>query len=327
MSETLDAVVPQVMAGQRLDQVLAALFPQHSRSRLQQWLRAGQVCVVSDLAPPTWRPKDKVAGGERISIDTQLDARVAHDAPEALPLDIVFEDDAIIVIDKPAGLVVHPAAGHWAGTLLNALLHHSPQVADLPRAGIVHRLDKDTSGLLVVARTAAAHTSLVEQLQARVMGREYDAVVAGVMTGGGQVAAPLGRHALDRKRRAVTPAGKPALSHYRVIRRFRAHSHISVTLETGRTHQIRVHMAHIRYPVVGDPLYGGRPRLPPRCHPLLSSALTHFKRQALHAAKLAFTHPVSGAVLNFQAPMPADMTHLLNALAEDADAMAERGDH
>ncbi|MCW8958798.1 MAG: 23S rRNA pseudouridine(1911/1915/1917) synthase RluD, partial [Gammaproteobacteria bacterium] len=241
----LQAEVPETQAGRRLDQVLAELFPDYSRSRLQQWVKEGDVTVDGN----TMRPRDKLLGGEQIALTVRLEPDTTFE-PEPIELDIVYEDEAILIINKPAGLVVHPAAGNWQGTLLNALLHHHPGIATVPRAGIVHRLDKSTTGLLVVAKTIEAQTALVEQLQARSFTREYDAVVNGVLTGGGTVTAPIGRHPVDRKRMAVVRNGKPAVTHYRLAERFRAHTHIKVQLETGRTHQIRVHMAHQRYPLV-----------------------------------------------------------------------------
>jgi len=305
--------IPEELAGQRLDQALAALFSEYSRARLQQWIREGQVRV--DAA--AWRAKDKVRGGERVEIDARVEAREDWQ-PEALALDIVYEDEALLVIDKPAGLVVHPAAGNRAGTLLNALLHHAPELAHIPRAGIVHRLDKDTSGLMVVARTLTAQKELVAQLQARSVTREYQCVVVGVLTAGGTVDEPIGRHPVQRKRMAVVPGGKRAVTHYRVLERFRAHSHLRVRLETGRTHQIRVHLAHRRHPLVGDPVYGGRLRVPAGASEALATCLRGFKRQALHAARLAFEHPVSGEAVHWDSPLPADMAELLAVLREDA---------
>jgi len=237
--------------------------------------------------------------------------------PEPIPLDIVYEDEALLVINKPAGLVVHPAVGNWKGTLLNALLHHVPALAQIPRAGIVHRLDKGTTGLLVVAKTLEAQTSLVEQLQARSFTREYDAVVNGVLTGGGKVDAPIGRHPVDRKRMAVVRNGKPAVTHYRVAERFRAHTHIKVQLETGRTHQIRVHMAHQRFPLIGDPVYGGRLRLPPESGEVLIQMLRGFSRQALHASRLGLVHPQTGEYMEWQAAIPEDIEQLLAVLRQD----------
>jgi len=311
-TRVLEAQVPEALAGRRLDQVLAELFPDFSRSRLQQWVKSG--CVEVD--GQRLRPRDKLHGGERIVLTAQLVQETAFE-PEPIPLDIVYEDEALLVINKPAGLVVHPAAGNWQGTLLNALLHHVPALAQVPRAGIVHRLDKDTTGLLVVAKTLEAQTSLVEQLQARSFTREYDAVVNGVLTGGGTVNAPIARHPVDRKRMAVVRSGKPAVTHYRVAERFRAHTHIKVQLETGRTHQIRVHMAHQRYPLVGDPVYGGRLRIPPASGEALMQMLRGFPRQALHASRLGLVHPQSGEYMEWQAPLPGDMQALLAVLRED----------
>ncbi|MFO7592881.1 MAG: 23S rRNA pseudouridine(1911/1915/1917) synthase RluD [Pseudomonadota bacterium] len=308
-----EAVAPEAMAGRRLDQVLAELFTDYSRSRLQQWVKEGKVTVDGKCL----RPRDKLLGGERIELRAQLEPDTRFE-PEPIELDIVYEDEAILVINKPAGLVVHPAAGNWQGTLLNALLHHHPGIAVVPRAGIVHRLDKATTGLLVVAKTIEAQTSLVEQLQARSFTREYDAVVNGVLTGGGTVNAPIGRHPVDRKRMAVVQNGKPAVTHYRLAERFRAHTHIKVQLETGRTHQIRVHMAHQRYPLVGDPVYGGRLRIPPASGEALQQMLRRFGRQALHASRLGLVHPVTGEYMEWTAPLPEDMQHLLEVLREDA---------
>jgi len=301
----------------RLDQALAQLFSDYSRSRLSQWLKAGQVRVNGELR----RGRDKVWGGEEIEIQAELEELTAWEA-EAIPLAIVFEDEQLLVINKPAGLVVHPAAGNPAGTLVNALLHHEPALSTIPRAGVVHRLDKDTSGLLVVAKTLPAQKSLVEQLQARRLLREYEAVVTGVITAGGTVEAPIGRHPVHRKRMAVTPNGKPAVTHYRVVERFRAHSWIRCRLETGRTHQIRVHMAHIHYPLVGDPVYGGRLRLPKGCSEALANTLREFRRQALHAGRLGLVHPQSGKHLEWKARLPADMEQLLADLHADAEDAA-----
>ncbi|WP_297528072.1 23S rRNA pseudouridine(1911/1915/1917) synthase RluD [Thiohalobacter sp.] len=311
----LSAEIAPEQAGQRLDQALAALFPDYSRSRLQQWVRAGAVRVDGRAVT---RPNIKVVGGEAVTVDAELE-RAPEVAAEDLPLRIVHEDEALLVIDKRAGLVVHPAAGNWAGTLQNALLHHAPELAAIPRAGIVHRLDKDTSGLLVVARTLAAHQSLVAQLAERSMSRRYLALVQGTMTAGGTVDAPLGRHPVDRKRQAVLRSGgRPAVTHYRIAERFPAHTLLDVKLETGRTHQIRVHMAHIRHPIVGDPVYGGRPRLPKGAGEALRAALQGFRRQALHAAELGLVHPLTGEACRWQAPLPEDFAALLAALRGDA---------
>ncbi len=313
-SRVLQARVPESLAGRRLDQALAELFSDFSRSRLKQWITEGAVLVDGKVL----RPRDKLYGGEELVLRVKLEAETAFE-PEPIPLDIVYEDDTILVINKPAGLVVHPAAGNWQGTLLNALLHHAPQLAAVPRAGIVHRLDKETTGLLVVAKTLEAQTALVGQLQARSFTREYDAVVNGVLTGGGTVDAPMGRHPVDRKRMAVVRSGgKPAVTHYRLEERFRAHTHLKIRLETGRTHQIRVHMAHLKYPLVGDPVYGGRLRLPPASSDALQETLRRFHRQALHASRLGLHHPQTGEYMEWLAPMPEDMQRLIAVLREDA---------
>ena len=313
--QILHGEIPPSCAGMRLDQALAQLFDEYSRSRLSQWLKAGQVRVNGQQL----RGRDKVWGGEQVEIHAELEEQTDWQA-EAIPLDIVYEDEQLIVINKPAGLVVHPAAGNPAGTLVNALLHHDASLNMVPRAGIVHRIDKDTSGLLVVARTLPAQKSLVEQLQAHSLLREYQAVVTGVLTAGGTVDAAVGRHPVQRKRMAVIPSGKPAVTHYRVMERFRAHSLIGCRLETGRTHQIRVHMAHIHHPLVGDPVYGGRLRLPKGCNEALTESLRHFHRQALHAARLGLVHPASGKSVEWEAVLPADMVSLLAALHADAEA-------
>ena len=311
--QCLAAKVPAAAAGRRLDQVLTELFPDYSRSRLQAWIKTGRVTVNGQVP----RPRDKVWEGDELALQAVESVETPWTG-EAMALDVVYEDADILVINKPAGLVVHPAAGNWAGTLVNALLHHAPELAHLPRAGVVHRLDKDTSGLLVVARTLAAHKSLVAQLQARTVKREYHAVVNGVMTAGGTVEAPIARHPVDRKRMAVVGGGREAVSHYRVVERFRAHTHITVQLETGRTHQIRVHMAHIHHSLVGDPTYGGRLRLPPACTEALRTALRAFKRQALHAGALGLLHPARGEAMHWEVPLPADMAQLLEVLRDDA---------
>lgn len=309
------AVVPEELAGLRLDQALVRLFDEFSRARLQQWIREGQVRVDQQQL----RPRDKVSAGQRIALQVTQPEPTAWRA-EALPLDIEYEDAHILVIHKQAGQVVHPAAGNRAGTLVNALLHYAPELAHLPRAGIVHRLDKDTSGLLVVARCLQAHAALVEQLQARAFRREYSAIVQGVMSGGGCIEAPIGRHPVQRKRMAVVNNGKPATTHYRVVERFRAHTYISVKLETGRTHQIRVHMAHRCYPLVGDPVYGGRLKIPAGASEPLIQCLRGFRRQALHAMALGLHHPHSGQWMQWQRPMPEDMRELIEVLKADMQA-------
>jgi 23S rRNA pseudouridine1911/1915/1917 synthase len=317
----LEAAVPEDQHGDRLDQVAARLFPDYSRSRLQAWIRQGQLLVDGKQC----RPRDKVIAGAFLSVDAEL-AQETSWQPQAAELDIVYEDESIIVLDKPAGLVVHPAAGHADGTLVNALLAHAPELDKLPRGGIVHRLDMETSGLMVVARSLAAHHDLVAQLQARSVKREYCAICIGVMTGGGTIDAPIGRHPRQRKKMAVLAVGgKPAVTHYRVVRRFGHHTQVTVSLETGRTHQIRVHMAYRHYPLVGDPVYGGRPRLPPGASEALIAALREFSRQALHAQALGLLHPATGEPCRFEAPLPADMQRLLGVLEtedapDDADA-------
>ncbi|WP_048308674.1 23S rRNA pseudouridine(1911/1915/1917) synthase RluD [Halomonas sp. PR-M31] len=318
MPETIqrDERIPETMVGMRLDQAAAELFPDFSRERLKSWIKQGDLVLDGAQA----KPKDKVYGGERLSLQAVLEEETRWVA-QAIALDIVFEDDDVLVVNKPPGLVVHPAAGNPDGTLLNAVLHHCPALAAIPRAGIVHRLDKDTSGLMVVAKTLPAQTSLVEQLQARSVSREYDAVVIGVMTAGGTVDAPIGRHPKDRKRQAVTASGKPAVTHYRVAERFRGHTHVRCKLETGRTHQIRVHMAYKRFPLIGDALYSGRFKLPAGASDTLKEILREFPRQALHARKLAFIHPRNGKSMAFRAQLPDDLLMLLDYLRTDSEEM------
>lgn len=308
----LNAQVPTEMFGMRLDQVVAQLFPDYSRSRLQSWIKDGQLTVDGK----TLRPRDKLSGGEQIKVSVLLEVQDQH-APQLIPLDIVYEDEHILVINKPSGLVVHPGAGHADGTLLNALLHHSPEIGLVPRAGIVHRLDRETTGLMVVAKTITAQTDLVVQLQERTMGREYEAVVNGVMTGGGCVDEPMARHSKNRQKMAVVGVGKEAITHYRVLQKFRAHTHIRLKLETGRTHQIRVHMAHINYPLVGDPLYCGRFRIPKGCSEKMLATLRAFKRQALHAKKLELWHPETGEKMSWEIDLPNDLKQLLAVLKKD----------
>ncbi|MEN8179941.1 MAG: 23S rRNA pseudouridine(1911/1915/1917) synthase RluD [Pseudomonadota bacterium] len=299
--------------GRRVDQVLSELFSEYSRSRLQRWIKEGRVT----LDGASCRAKDKVLGGEEIKLQPVLSQEVSVQA-EAIPLQILFEDEELLVINKPAGLVVHPAAGNPDGTLLNALLHHQIALEKIPRGGIVHRLDKDTSGLLVVAKTLQAQTSLVNQLQARSVKREYRAIVQGLLTTGGSVDAPIGRHPVHRVRMAVHPSGKPAVTHYRILERYRAHTYLRVNLETGRTHQIRVHMAHLHHPLLGDPVYGGRLRIPAGASPALQEALRSFRRQALHAARLELQHPDSSELMAWDAPLPEDMQRMLTLLQQDA---------
>jgi 23S rRNA pseudouridine1911/1915/1917 synthase len=309
-----EAVVPLSAAGRRFDQALAEMFPDYSRSRLTAWVKAGAVTL--DGVPAA--PRQLLRGGEQVRLEAELETEVTS-APEAIELDIVYEDPHLLVLNKPAGLVVHPGAGNPAGTVLNALLHHDPKLAELPRGGIVHRLDKDTSGLMVVAKTLATHTALVEMLSRHDVERQYEAIVLGTLIAGGTVDAPIGRHLGDRLRQAVRDEedGKHAVTHYRLRERFRAHTLLQCNLETGRTHQIRVHLAHIGHPLVGDPLYGGGLKLPKGGAPELVTSLRSFRRQALHAELLAFKHPSGGQPMEFKAPRPNDLEQLILALKED----------
>jgi 23S rRNA pseudouridine1911/1915/1917 synthase len=309
-----EADVPLTAAGRRFDQALAEMFPDYSRSRLSGWIKSGAVTLDGAQASP----RQLLRGGEQVRLQVELETEVTS-APEAIALEIVHEDQHLLVLNKPAGLVVHPGAGNPAGTLLNALLHHDPKLAELPRAGIVHRLDKDTSGLMVVARTVPACTALVDLLSRHEVERQYEAVVLGTMVAGGTVNAPIGRHMGDRLRQSVRDEedGKHAVTHYRLRERFRAHSLVQCHLETGRTHQIRVHLAHINHPLLGDPLYGGGLKLPKGATPELIAVLRGFRRQALHAERLSFVHPVSGETLSFNADRPADQQALIDVLRAD----------
>ena len=314
MAERFRAQVPADGAGQRFDQILPGMFRGYSRAHLAGEVKAGRIRLDGrEVAPRTL-----VRGGEDVEWD-RVEAPIVGDRPQAIDLDVVFEDADLLVIDKPAGLVVHPGAGNREGTLLNALLGHDPGLAQVPRAGIVHRLDKDTSGLLVVARTLPAQTALVAMLAARDIHRRYAAIVNGVPVAGGTVDAPLDRHPTDRLRRAVREGGRPAVTHYRVREKFRAHALLQCELESGRTHQIRVHMAYAGWPLVGDPLYGKGLKLPRGATPGLAEVLRGFKRQALHAEHLAFAHPVTGEGMAFDAEPPRDFLELLAALREDAE--------
>ncbi|WP_024867793.1 23S rRNA pseudouridine(1911/1915/1917) synthase RluD [Pseudoxanthomonas suwonensis] len=316
--EPRQATVPDEAAGRRFDAVLAELFPEYSRSRLAAWIKSGDALLDGEAA----RPRDPVKGGETVSLAAVAEIQTEAVA-EDIPLDVLYEDPHLFVLDKPAGLVVHPGAGNPAGTLVNALLHRDPGLAVLPRAGIVHRLDKDTSGVMVVARTLEAHTGLVAQLAAREVHRQYLAVVVGSLVSGGTADAPIDRHPRDRLRMAVREDGREAVTHFRLRERFRAHTALECRLETGRTHQIRVHMQHLRHPIVGDPLYGGPLKLPRGATGELAAGLRSFKRQALHAEVLEFAHPLTGEPVRVSAPLPADMVQLLQVLREDTRAWEE----
>ncbi|WP_022956957.1 23S rRNA pseudouridine(1911/1915/1917) synthase RluD [Perlucidibaca piscinae] len=309
---SLNAVVPPELAGARFDQAAAQLFAEYSRERLKQWIQDGTLTLDGRAA----KPKDKVMGGECLRAEVEL-ADETRAGAEDIPLEILHEDEDLLIINKPVGLVVHPGAGNASGTLMNALLHHDPELAKLPRAGIVHRLDRDTSGLMVVARNLIAHASLAEQLADKRVYREYEAVVYGNMTGGGQVDAPIDRHPHDRVRMAVVPGGRPAVTHYRILQRFPNHTHVRLQLETGRTHQIRVHMAHIGYPLVGDPVYA-RLRFPKGASETLLTCLKTFQRQALHARRLGLVHPRSGEQCLWECELPDDFLRLLDVLKQDA---------
>lgn len=310
---TLSAEVQPEQMGQRLDQTLAELFPEYSRSRLKTWIEADLVKLNNRI---TNIPREKVFGGERIEIIVEVEDETRFEA-ENIPLNIVYEDDDIIVINKPKDLVVHPGAGNPNGTVLNALLYHYPPISEVPRAGIVHRLDKDTTGLMVVAKTIPAQTKLVRDLQKRKITREYEAVASGIMTKGGTVDQPMARHATKRTLMAVHPMGKPAVTHYRIMENYRNYTRLRLRLETGRTHQIRVHMAHIAHPLLGDQTYGGRPRPPKNASEDFMEVLRNFKRQALHAVMLRLSHPITGEMMEWYAPLPDDFVELLNALKAD----------
>ncbi|WP_417542142.1 23S rRNA pseudouridine(1911/1915/1917) synthase RluD [Methylophaga thalassica] len=311
----LEDIIPDELMGMRIDQALAKMFPEYSRGQLTKWLKAGDVLVNGQLL----KPKESIQGGEKVTIGTELQVQDESWLAETIALDIIYEDDDVIIINKPAGMVVHPGAGNHQGTLVNALLAHAPQLANIPRAGIVHRIDKATTGLLMIAKTLTAHNSLVSQLQARSVKREYLAVACGVFTAGGTVDEAIGRHSIDRKRMAVSATGKPSVTHYRVEQRYRAHTLIKCKLETGRTHQIRVHMAHIRHPLLGDPVYGGRFKQAKGMTESCREVIHNFRRQALHAGLLGFIHPASGEEVSWQVDLPDDMQQLVDALAADAE--------
>lgn len=306
--------------GKRLDLALSETFEDYSRSRIQDWVKQGFVQVNGEVVKSN---KHKMAGFELVEVNAEIE--IAGDwQPEAIDLNIVYEDDDLLVINKPAGLVVHPGAGNQEGTMVNALLYHCPQLSNLPRAGIIHRLDKDTTGLLVVAKTIAAHTSLVEQLQNRAFTREYDAIVNRVMVSGSSIDAPIGRHPTKRTAMAVVADGRRAITHYRVAEKFLDHSHLKLRLETGRTHQIRVHMSYLKFPIVGDPLYGGRYRVPTKITPALKEKLNGFKRQALHASLLGLQHPATGEYIEWRAPMPKDMQELRDELVANREFYSQQ---
>jgi len=307
--------VPLADGGLRLDQALVRLLPQYSRSRLQEWI--GQGLVTVNGSPAT--VKQKVWGGERLSVSPQIHPSEQTSQAEDIPLDIVYEDDAIIVIDKPVGLVVHPGSGNWQGTLLNALLHHAPQLKEVPRAGIVHRLDKDTSGLMVVAKTLVAQTALVRQMQSRSVKREYLALVWGELDYGGVINVPIGRHPSQRVKMAVLEGGKEAVTHYSIEESFPGCTLVRCRLETGRTHQIRVHMTHLGHPLIGDSVYQ---RGVQKCALQLRELLNGFPRQALHATKLALDHPLTGQRMEWDSLLPEDMADLLDKIDEAGDGSA-----
>ncbi len=301
--------IEKPQSGSRLDHVLQKILPDYSRSRIQQWIQQGFICVNQQQC----KPRQKVYSGDLVDIDVP-EQTVISDQPQAIEFDILHEDEDIFVINKPAGLVVHPAAGNWDGTLVNGLLARDPRLQQLPRAGIVHRLDKDTTGVMVVARNLTAHNWLVEQMQARQVKREYVAIARGVVTAGRRVETEMGRHPQNRKKMAVVAAGKTAITHFQVARKFARHSLLRLQLETGRTHQIRVHMAHLLYPLLGDSLYGGRTRLSAGVDEALLEIIRDFRRQALHAERLGFEHPATHELVSYEAPLPADFAALLEAL-------------
>jgi len=308
--ETLKIIIPERMTGQRLDVALSEMLPDYSRSKITAWIKSGEALINHK----PFKPKDKVNGSEMVELT--ISQKQNNDwVGEDIPLNVIFEDDDIIVLNKAVGLVTHPGAGNWSGTLANALLYYEPKLATLDRAGIVHRLDKNTSGLMVVARNEKSQKYLVEQLQKHSVSREYSAIVYGHMVAGGTIDEPIGRDTKDRVKQAVSSHGKEAVTHYRVIDRYQNHTHIKAILETGRTHQIRVHLSHIGYPLMGDPMYGGKVRFPKKADVILKEAIVNFKRQALHARKLTLTHPISGELMSWKAPLPEDMLALLDVLS------------
>jgi 23S rRNA pseudouridine1911/1915/1917 synthase len=307
--DLLEARIPIQSHGMRLDQVVAELFPDYSRNRLATWIKEGRLTVDGK----TMKPRDRALASAHVVLEV-VDEPVIDWQPQTIPLDVIFEDEHILVVNKPAGMVVHPAAGHADGTLVNALLGYAPELDTLPRGGIVHRLDKETSGIMFVARSALAHKSLVAQLSERTVSRTYCAVCTGALTGGGKIDAPIDRHPTARTKMAVVADGKPAVTHYRIAHRFKHYTQLQVNLETGRTHQIRVHMAHRKWPLIGDPVYAGRQRIPAGASEALITALRNFPRQALHAQALEFEHPATGDWLEFETELPDDLVELLEVL-------------
>jgi len=305
----LTIIIPQRMTGNRLDASLSEMLPDYSRSKITAWIKSGDALINKK----SFKPKDKVSGSEIVCLT--LNQKQSNDwLAEKIPLNVVFEDEDIIVINKQFGLVTHPGAGNWSGTLANALLYYDSSLSTLDRAGIVHRLDKNTSGLMVIARNEKSQKYLVEQLQSHSVDREYSAIVYGHMIAGGTVDEPIGRDSKDRVKQAISMSGKDATTHYRAIDRFKSHTHVKAILETGRTHQIRVHLSHVGHPLIGDPMYGGRVRYPKKASEELKEILLNFKRQALHSKKLTLTHPISGELMSWKAPLPDDMTELLEVL-------------
>ena len=309
--EMLQIIIPSRMKGARLDASLAEMLPDYSRSKITAWIKSGDALISGKI----FKPKDKTSGDEIVFLT--LNQKQSNDwIAEEIPLNVVYEDEDIIVINKQFGLVTHPGAGNWTGTLANALLYYDPTLSRLDRVGIVHRLDKNTSGLMVVARNEKSQKYLVEQLQNHSVDREYSAIVYGHMIAGGTVDEPIGRDSRDRVKQAVSQSGKEALTHYRAIDRFKSHTHVKAILETGRTHQIRVHLSYVGHSLIGDPMYGGRVRFPKKASEELKKALLNFKRQALHSKKLTLKHPISGEVMSWKAPLPDDMQELLSVLKE-----------
>jgi 23S rRNA pseudouridine1911/1915/1917 synthase len=309
--KNVQIIIPKRMEGERIDIALAKMLPEFSRSKITAWIKSGEAVIYGKK----FKPKDKVSGDEVIILSANQNQNTIWLA-EDIPINVIFEDEDIIVLNKQFGLVTHPGSGNWSGTLANALLHYDSSLEALDRAGIVHRLDKNTSGLMVVAKNQKSQKSLVEQLQNHSVSREYSAIVYGHMISGGTINEPLGRDPNDRVKQTVLRNGRDAITHYRVIDRFKSHTHVKAILETGRTHQIRVHLSHIGYSLVGDSIYGGRVRYPKRASESLKNELLNFKRQALHSKKLTLKHPKSGELLSWKIPLPEDMIKLLNVLKE-----------